>query len=394
MTNLALDSLKIEGFRGYKNLEINQFRRINLIVGANSVGKTSLLEAIQLLIDKGSPNLIIELLNRRNEAVEMYRLGRPAARPDDDDLIRNIRIISEGLGNMFYGRPDIDVGSKQYEFTICELNNPNQLLKMKTSWFEESEVEEESIVDGKTLVRRRKVLIDVLEGNASAFENDTQLGLTVQNGEQKRNHLIEHYFRGVRFMRDPGTSSLNSITVRGLSENTLSAYWSKIILTDYETDILNAVRIISPDIEDFGFRDDERGRNKYPIVRLAGAAKPVPFHSLGEGSVRVLGIILALVNSKEGVLLIDEIDTGLHHSVQVKMWEFVFKLSEQLNVQVFATTHSQDCLRAFEYVANQHLGLSQLISLGAWQDHINATLIDEREMKIALENYAELRGMG
>lgn len=394
MGNLLLDSLEIKGFRGYKYLKIDQFRRVNLIVGANSVGKTSLLEAIQLLIEKGHPSLIIELLNKRNEGIEMYQLGR-IGRPDDEDTLKkSIKVISEGLGNMFYGRPDIDFGASQYEFTICSLHNPEQLLTIKSSWFEESEVEEEYSVEGKTLVRRRKVLIDVVEGNISPYEGNAQLGLTIQIGKQKRSYQLESYFRNARFMRDSGTSSLNTITVQGLDEGVLSTYWSQILLTDYQPNVLEAVRLISPDIKDFGFRDDERSRRKYPIVRLAGVTKPVPFHSLGEGAVRILNLILALVNSRDGVLLVDEIDTGLHHSVQVKMWDFVFRLAEQLNVQIFATTHSQDCLSAFEYIANEYRGFGQLVSLGAWQDFINATLIDERDMKIALENYVELRGAG
>lgn len=391
MSNLLLNSLEITGFRGYKHLKIEQLRRINLIVGPNSVGKTSLLEAVQLLIEKGSPSLIVELLNKRNEAVEISRLSRP---PGHGDEALRIKIIAEGLGNLFYGRPDIDAEFNQHQFMISDPTSTDKLLKIKSSWFEEAEVEEQTIVDGRSLVRRRTELIDVLAENGKQPEQDMQLGLTIQVGSQVRNHQLETYFRNVRFIPNSGKSLLNLITVQGLDETLLSAYWSNIVLTDHENDVLDAVRIISPDIEDFAFRDDERGRSKYPIVRLKGQAKPVPFHSLGEGAVRILSIILALVNSRDGILLIDEVDTGLHHSIQIKMWAFIFTLAEQLNVQLFATTHSQDCLSAFEYVANRHPGLGQLISLGAWQEFVNATLIDEAEMKLSLENYVELRGTG
>ena len=393
MGNLFLNSLEIEEFRGYKHLTIERFRRINLIVGANSVGKTSLLEAIQLLIGKGSANLIIELLNKRNEGIEMPRLGAMRRNDDatEDDILR---VASEGLGYMFHSRPDISSDFDQHKFIIRALDNSEQLLMVKSSWFEKSEFDETATINGKAITRRRSELIDVLEGDMAYSENDLQFGLTIQIGEKKTNYAIDRYFRNTQFTRKPNVSSLNIVDVQGLNEKTLAAYWSKILLTDYEPDILKAVRIISPDIEDFAFRDDERGRGKYPIVRLKGVAKPVPFHSLGEGAVRILGIILALVNSRDGVLLIDEIDTGLHYSVQIKMWDFLFSLAEQLNVQVFATTHSQDCLSAFEYVANQHIGFGQLISLGSWKEFINASIINEQEMKIALENYIELRGSG
>ena len=58
---------------------------------------------------------------------------------------------------------------------------------------------------------------------------------------------------------------------------------------------------------------------------------------------RMLGLALALANAKGGVLLVDEIDTGLHYSIMGDMWRMVGKLAATLDVQVFATTHSRDC---------------------------------------------------
>lgn len=69
---------------------------------------------------------------------------------------------------------------------------------------------------------------------------------------------------------------------------------------------------------------------------------------MGDGITRLFHIILALVNAKNGVLLVDEFENGLHWSVQEKVWETVFQLAERLDVQVFATTHSRDCVQAFQ----------------------------------------------
>jgi hypothetical protein len=59
---------------------------------------------------------------------------------------------------------------------------------------------------------------------------------------------------------------------------------------------------------------------------------------------------LALLSAESGILLIDEIDTGLHHTVLEDMWRFVFRAAEEFNVQLFATTHSQDCWKALARV--------------------------------------------
>lgn len=64
-------------------------------------------------------------------------------------------------------------------------------------------------------------------------------------------------------------------------------------------------------------------------------------------------LALALANAKGKMLLIDEFEAGLHHSIQEKMWELVFEYAKQWDIQVFATTHSEDTLRAFYYVASR-----------------------------------------
>ena len=65
---------------------------------------------------------------------------------------------------------------------------------------------------------------------------------------------------------------------------------------------------------------------------------------------RMLGLALALANVKGGVLLVDEIDTGLHYSVMADMWRMVSERAAALKVQVFATTHSRDCYESLAAV--------------------------------------------
>lgn len=67
----------------------------------------------------------------------------------------------------------------------------------------------------------------------------------------------------------------------------------------------------------------------------------------------MFGLVLALVNAKDGVLLIDEIENGFHYTVLPRLWELVMTTAERLNVQVFATTHSWDCIEAFQAVADE-----------------------------------------
>src|SRR5207245_4072449 len=89
------------------------------------------------------------------------------------------------------------------------------------------------------------------------------------------------------------------------------------------------------------------------VVNLASTDETLPLHSLGNGMWRILGIALALMNAKEGILLIDEFENGLYYSVQPDLWRFIFRLARSLDVQVFAATHSWDCLKGFQEAAQE-----------------------------------------
>ena len=115
---------------------------------------------------------------------------------------------------------------------------------------------------------------------------------------------------------------------------------------------------------------------------------------MGDGINRILTIILAMVNCENGYLFVDEFENGLHHSVQEKLWEIIFYLSERLNIQVFATTHSNDTIKAFGEVANSKLEYSdaQLIQLRNVKGIISAVLFNTDDVETAMEtDYLDLR---
>ena len=79
----------------------------------------------------------------------------------------------------------------------------------------------------------------------------------------------------------------------------------------------------------------------------------MPLRSFGDGAVRAFSVALALANSSDGFLLIDEAENGIHHSIQAKFWNMIVQTAERNNVQVIATTHSWDCVVGFAKAANE-----------------------------------------
>jgi len=115
-------------------------------------------------------------------------------------------------------------------------------------------------------------------------------------------------------------------------------------------------------------------------------SEPVPLKSLGEGMTRLFGLALALVNCRNGMLLIDEIESGLHYSVLPDVWKLIFRTAKDLNVQVFATTHSKDCIEAFAQAAYDSPEEGMLIRLERQGENIVAKTIEE-EMLVDAVNY-------
>jgi AAA15 family ATPase/GTPase len=106
----------------------------------------------------------------------------------------------------------------------------------------------------------------------------------------------------------------------------------------------------------------------------------------------MLGLMLALVNTRDRILLIVEIENGLHYLVLPSLWHVLVGTARRLNVQVIATSHSWDRIQAFQQVAEEDTeseGL--LLRLEVRGDSVQAVLIDEDELAIATSGQIEVR---
>jgi AAA15 family ATPase/GTPase len=97
------------------------------------------------------------------------------------------------------------------------------------------------------------------------------------------------------------------------------------------------------------------------------------------------------VNAKDGLLLIDEFENGMHHTVQLDVWRGIFRLSKLLNVQVFATSHSWDAVEAFQKAAAEHPNEGLLIRLSKKEESVISTLFRESELAVATREHIEVR---
>lgn len=168
----------------------------------------------------------------------------------------------------------------------------------------------------------------------------------------------------------------------------LALIYDKITLTDLENSVVEGLQIIEPDIERLAFVSGKTGEGRHAVVKMKDNGI-YPLSEMGDGINRILHIILSLVNAENGFLLIDEIENGLHYSALEQLWKVIFVLSEKLNVQVFATTHSVDCIQSFALHPDEEN--KNYFRLDKINGEITVEDYSSEELKIAVQNDIETR---
>jgi predicted ATP-dependent endonuclease of OLD family len=181
------------------------------------------------------------------------------------------------------------------------------------------------------------------------------------------------------------------IAAHSIDHDHLMERWSRVALTPKEDLILEFLKEIEPKIKRLSLL--ERLGTKQLYVLLDGDDHPMPISRFGDGVSRFLVLITTLVNAENGMLIVDEVDHGLHFSVQPHLWDYLFRYAKQFNVQVFATTHSADCVQAFAEIGskagNEEEG--RLIRLYRKQGEIGEVDFDTETVQSAVASEVEMR---
>lgn len=364
-SKLHLDSLAIKRFRGIQDLSIERLGRVTLIAGKNGVGKTTVLDAVRTYAARGRVSVLASILTRREELV------RDFGGYVEDTIVPDWEAL-------FYGRrvlpcSPITIGS----------TGSRQFLSIEAGLLngEKSETWPRRIPDNMSDEDERILTL--------RFDNDEQVVPLIYAENQLMNRRIARDLESGPGIRCEylGPSVLRNADIAQL--------WDKVALTDDESRTVEALRLVpGEEIERVAVIGDE-GDSSYGrrvVARIAGQKRPVPLRSLGDGAVRLFGVALALANSQGGFLLIDEAENGIHHTIQRDFWHMVLLTAEANNVQVFATTHSWDCVAGFAQAAVAAEGVEgALVRLDSDGEGIRAVEYSEEDLQVAAEQGIEVR---
>ncbi|RLC14774.1 MAG: hypothetical protein DRI57_13935 [Deltaproteobacteria bacterium] len=185
------------------------------------------------------------------------------------------------------------------------------------------------------------------------------------------------------------------IPTQFLSMDILATLWDRAVLTSYFDNVRKFLKIISENFEDIAFVK-VNNIERTGMVKLANLDGPIPLNGMGDGMLRILQLVLGIFPARNGFLLIDEFENGLHFSVQKQIWKLIFELASDLNIQVFATTHSWDCIEAFSIAANQSDEEAVLFRIGKSvvpndKGKTIATVFDKNSLHNLTQSDVELR---
>jgi hypothetical protein len=336
-----IDTLKLENYRGFKNYQLRELASVNLLVGPNNCGKTSVLEAVQLLVSQGDPFVMVESAQRRSES---YAVKDQSSDPPHALHWRY------PLHHHFHGHR-LEPGVR------LSVSSGGGFGQVQIHIVEDEFGDAPDLFEGFSEVPRSLALL-VQTGTGLGeirlpLTDDGSLDWRLSRG---RRHLAS---------RRPKPPPTEFVTAESLNARDMAESWNQVNREGREVEVVEAMRILQRDLQSIYFPTGASSRGGLGGVLLGfrGGNPRVPIGSYGDGMRRLLALSLSLVRAAEGFLLVDEIDTGLHWTVMEEMWNLVIDAAVSSSIQVFATTHSLDCINGLATLLKKRQDLANAVSV-------------------------------
>ena len=356
-----LKTLALHQYRGFASYRLTDLKCVNLLVGMNNCGKTSILEAVDLLVSGGSISALQDSAVRRGE------------------LDEDVSYYGADISHVFHGH-QCTPGAH------FELSSSDSTSRLTATILRLDEVGE-ALEQWESMTKRRR--LDSDDEPVVAF------GLSLDSGDQQpivlpiaeNGSFLDRFLRRVaRYER----SKKAPVRFLDFEPSSMRTTWNAVVAEGRETDIVKAMSILMPEIDSVHFLAGARRQGI--LVGQRNARPRLPIGSYGDGMRRLLAVSLALVAMENGCLLIDELDTGLHWTVMKDMWRLVVESAQRYKVQVFATTHSYDCIRGLGMLVRSRPDLAELVAVHKIHRSLGqAVCIGGDEIPIAVEQDIEMR---
>ena len=320
---MKFSSMHIANFRAIENLKIDNFKQVNLITGRNNSGKSTVLEALFQISGMSNPQLPVTINN-----------------------IRNLLVTTDDNFNSIFH--NLDFTQEPHISAILDGTRRDLSIKPKYA----SQHDRKIINDDKN----KLIIDDTIAANSD--ESSAVKGLFLEFSDGKNNEKftseISMSDNQIRIDSRYKERLLCSFHSPQLSMAMVPQRIEKLIVNKQIDGIITSLREIDKTITDI------RMGSAGIIYTDIGLDKLLPMNIMGDGIRRILSILAAVSDMQGGVLLIDEVENGLHYSSLEILWKALLKAAEVYHVQLFITTHSSECIKALSVIIEKNSDIFRL----------------------------------
>ncbi|MCK5522944.1 MAG: AAA family ATPase [Thiomargarita sp.] len=331
MNENLITEIEIKNFKCFEDFKANGFKRVNLIGGKNNVGKTALMEAFWINeLNKKEGNLVHSFVS----------------------LVSSLALMEQLRQTVNYDIQDLQIAfSLLKKFNTMSIQTNNNSLKLN---------------------------IGVKDLDVTVNINELELDISPL--------ASPHLFR--EFLSEKTIVSENFIPSDKIDNDLIISLDNRMRKSRKKRKLNQYISEFDRDILEFEIIDN------IPKVFLDSKKEFEDISELGHGLKRYISIISAILVCQDSCLFLDEIENGIHYTHQDRLWEIILTLSEELNCQVFATTHSKDCIESYYKVSKKmaYKNVSYVKMTRLESSQISSSVYDYELLENSMEQDHEVRG--
>ncbi|MEK7991944.1 MAG: AAA family ATPase, partial [Thiotrichaceae bacterium] len=357
MTNNALTEITIKNFKCFTDLHLEGFERVNLIGGKNNVGKTAFLEAVELNVSSSKANdllhTIYQIMRRRQQ---------------------NIRLIDMELDFITHLDKAVLISSNTNKCSVKYLEEGETPLQ--NTIFDKFDMDDHEKIESSSIIA---------DPSLEFIVNENHRILPVERIFERRGYISLLSRR-----ENNSLMKTNIISPTTSNEQDIAIFYGALVDLNKESFLNESLQLFDENI--ISLKQKATEKDIVLKIEIKDRKRPVLLSSLGDGINRFIAILCAIWASQDGFLLIDEIENGIHYTNYPKLWKIIFQASKDANCQLFITTHSKECIQAFNDANISNEGAYFEFYKNLKKNKITAHKRDKQQLDYALSNDRRVRG--